>query len=96
MQNVVERAAILARNGQIQLALPRSTSGQSPSRKTNLHTQPPLVSLSELKARERSLILEALATTGGKIYGPDGAAVLLDLKPTTLSSRIHRMGLKKF
>ncbi len=96
MQNVVERAAILARNGQIQLALPRSTSGQAPSRKTNLNTQPPLVSLSELKARERSLILEALAKTGGKIYGPDGAAALLGFKPTTLSSRIHRMGLKKF
>ena len=42
------------------------------------------------------IILEALAKTGGKIYGPDGAAALLGFKPTTLSSRIHRMGLKKF
>src|SRR5712671_6373694 len=49
----------------------------SPARKTNLNTQPPLVSLSELKARERSLTLEALAKTGDKIYRPDGAAALL-------------------
>jgi formate hydrogenlyase transcriptional activator len=96
LQNVVERAAILARNGQIQFALPRSASGQPATPKTNLKTQPLLVRLSELKARERSVVLDALARTGGKIYGPDGAAALLGLKPTTLSSRVHRMGLKKF
>ena len=39
--------------------------------------------------------MEALAKTRGKIYGPDGAAALLGLKPTTLSSKVHRMGLKK-
>jgi transcriptional regulator with GAF, ATPase, and Fis domain len=51
-------------------------------------------SLRDLKQRERAFIIDALAQTGGKIYGPDGAAALLGLKPTTLSSKIHRMGLK--
>ena len=53
-------------------------------------------SLLELKQHERAFILEALARTRGKIYGPDGAAALLGLKPTTLSSKVHRMGLKRF
>ena len=43
-----------------------------------------------------TVILDALAKTRGKIYGSDGAAALLGLKPTTLSSRVHRMGLKNF
>ena len=43
----------------------------------------------------RTFIVEALGKTRGKIYGPDGAAALLGLKPTTLSSKVHRMGLKK-
>jgi transcriptional regulator with GAF, ATPase, and Fis domain len=55
-------------------------------------TVPP--SLREIKQQERSLILDALEKTRGKIYGPDGAAKLLGLKPTTLSSKVHRMGLK--
>jgi hypothetical protein len=40
--------------------------------------------------------VEELTKTRGKIYGPDGAAALLGLKATTLSSKVHRAGLKKF
>jgi transcriptional regulator with GAF, ATPase, and Fis domain len=42
------------------------------------------------------LIREALVKTRGRIYGPDGAAVLLGIKPSTLSSKVQRMGLKKY
>jgi len=54
------------------------------------------VAMHEIKEQERHLIVDALTKTGGKIYGAGGAAVLLGLRPTTLSSRVHRMGLKKF
>jgi len=33
--------------------------------------------------------------SGGKIYGQDGAARLLDLKPTTLQSRIKKLGIDR-
>ena len=36
-----------------------------------------------------------LEKTGWKIQGPDGAAELLGVKPTTLISRIKKMGLKQ-
>jgi hypothetical protein len=36
-----------------------------------------------------------LARTDGSIYGPNAAAALIEVKPTTLSAKVHRMGLKK-
>ena len=51
--------------------------------------------LQDLKATERALIEDALAKTGGKIYGPDGAAALLGLKPTTLASKISRQRIAR-
>ena len=95
LQNIIERAAIRSRDGRLELGLARSGSIRPASRKTEAESQPAAASLGEIKEQERSLILDALAKTRGKIYGPDGAASLLGLKPTTLSSRVHRMGLKK-
>ncbi len=39
--------------------------------------------------------MAALQQTGGKIFGPDGAAELLGMKPTTLASRIAALGLER-
>lgn len=44
---------------------------------------------------ERRRILEALEKSCGKIYGPDGAAELLGMRPTTLSSKIAALGIKR-
>ena len=54
-----------------------------------------MLTRSELKARERDSLAAALARTGGKIFGPDGAAALLGMKPTTLASRIKVLGLTR-
>jgi transcriptional regulator with GAF, ATPase, and Fis domain len=50
--------------------------------------------LATMREAERAHLEKALAITGGKIYGSDGAAALLDLKPTTLQSRLKKLGLK--
>ena len=44
---------------------------------------------------ERENILAVLKRTDWRIYGPGGAAELLGVKPTTLVSRIKKMGLEK-
>ena len=44
---------------------------------------------------ERAHILRILQQTGGVIQGPTGAAALLGLKPTTLESRIKKLGLTR-
>jgi PAS domain S-box-containing protein len=94
LQNVIERAVIRSRNGHLDLGLNR-TSNRLPGKSDSAKDTAP-GSLQDLKQHERAFILEALAKTRGKIYGPDGAAALLGVKPTTLSSKVHRMGLKKF
>ena len=38
-------------------------------------------------------IEEALARTGGKIEGPDGAAARLAINPHTLRSRMRKLGV---
>lgn len=43
---------------------------------------------------ERETIRDALNGTGGKIYGPEGAAALLELKPTTLYGKMRKLGIK--
>ena len=58
------------------------------------HPPSPIATRSELKLRERESITAALAQTRGKVFGPNGAAALLGMKPTTLASRIKALDLK--
>ena len=48
-----------------------------------------------LREAERRHLVAALRHTGGKIYGRDGAAKLLDLKPTTLQSKLKKHGINR-
>jgi transcriptional regulator with GAF, ATPase, and Fis domain len=97
LQNVIERAVIRSRNGNLELGLrPNGSSASRTARHTGPLPKRAPPSIGDLKQQERVLIVEALTKTRGKIYGPDGAAALLGLKPTTLSSKVHRAGLKKF
>lgn len=50
---------------------------------------------SGLAQQERSLIEQALARTKGKIYGPDGAAAALGVKPTTLYGKMRKHGIAR-
>jgi PAS domain S-box-containing protein len=98
LQNVVERAVILARDGRIDFELPNRTA---PSR--NPRTVPTLpeiddssiLSLDELAIREREIVATALERRNWKIYGADGAASLLKVKPTTLVSMMKRLRLER-
>ena len=94
LQNVIERTMILARGGRLQFDLPHAAFAKPPQ---PLSTPTPLeeaLSLDELIVRERAIITTALSRTSGKIYGLDGAAALLKIKPTTLVSKIKRLSIK--
>ena len=45
--------------------------------------------------RHRDNTIAALRRSNWKIYGPGGAAEVLGIKPTTLTSRVKKMGLEK-
>ncbi|UPL49285.1 sigma 54-interacting transcriptional regulator [Hymenobacter sublimis] len=48
-----------------------------------------------LKDQERDHILAALRRTGGRVSGPNGAAVLLDINPKTLEARMKKLGIQR-
>jgi formate hydrogenlyase transcriptional activator len=84
LQNVVERAVILARGSALGLRdfeLPSLCSEPRPSRAA--------------AGDERLQIEEALAASRGRVYGPEGAAETLGVPPSTLESRIRRLGIDK-
>jgi len=98
LRNVIERSVILARGGPLHFDLPMTGSAPTPP-SSRPHpgekASPEFLTEAELQRRERENLLAVLVNTGWKIKGPDGAAELIGLKPTTLLSRMKRMGLKR-
>lgn len=93
LQNVIERAVILSQGRTLDIHLQ-----SSPARSVPSLPSPPaarLVTREDLKRQERENITQALRLTKGRIFGSDGAAVLLGMKPTTLASRIKALGIIK-
>jgi transcriptional regulator with GAF, ATPase, and Fis domain len=109
--NVVERAAILARGGEIGLeeigagdwARCQGRGGIScgdGATQTGQVGMPPgtaadLEGAGSLEAIQREHIRRILVRTRGKLYGSGGAAALLGLRPSTLQSRMKRLGLSR-
>ncbi|RJF74765.1 sigma 54-interacting transcriptional regulator [Rhodopseudomonas palustris] len=94
LQNVIERATILAQNGRLRFDLPEPSSAHTPSSsKQKAEPRPVVMTAAELRDLERANIVAALRACNGKVFGPDGAAVMLDIKPTTLASRIKALGI---
>jgi transcriptional regulator with GAF, ATPase, and Fis domain len=89
--NCLERATILHADGDLALDLPAhaapapASSGLAPARA-------PFRTLAE---HERAYVLEVLEATGGRVYGPDGAAHILGLKPSTLQHRMKKLGIRR-
>lgn len=100
LRNVIERAMILARGPTLHIALD-STSPPRPAHASIRAAAPvpseapPDASAATLAASERAHILHTLEQTGWRIRGPGGAAERLAVKPTTLESRMKRLGLRR-
>jgi transcriptional regulator with GAF, ATPase, and Fis domain len=96
LRNAIERAAILAQGGALVFDLAvTQASPPSPELEDKDKPEPEYLTEAEIRRRERNNILAVLQKTGWKIKGPDGAAELLEVKPTTLTSRIEKLGLKR-
>jgi transcriptional regulator with GAF, ATPase, and Fis domain len=97
LANVLERAMILSsdhRLGPEVLDLPRIAGGIVEEGAPQL---PPATSVSvqTLEELERDHIRRVLALTSGHLYGKGGAAELLGLKPSTLQSRMKKLGINR-
>ncbi len=85
LENVVERAVILTQNSTLELGgwLPRSGPMSEVTR------------VSTLDEAQRQHIVDALEFTNWQVSGDRGAAKLLGIKPTTLSSRMKKLGIER-
>lgn len=94
LQNVIERAAILARDGRIRLDLPEGGDAVPLPEVGSLPVPAgPVETEQSLRQRERANILSALEQAGGKVSGVGGAAELLGIPATTLASRLKMLGI---
>lgn len=98
LRNVIERAVILARGGTLHFDLPATEPAAPPpatSPRPPERGHPGFLTEVEMERRERENVLAVLDSAGWRIKGPGGAAELLGVKPTTLLSRLKRMGLAR-
>jgi transcriptional regulator with GAF, ATPase, and Fis domain len=91
LQNVMERATILAAGGPLRFALQESVGPVTAERKATTAVS----ARAQLLELERTSITEALQRSRGKIYGPGGAAEILGMRPTTLNSKIAALQIKR-
>jgi formate hydrogenlyase transcriptional activator len=85
LQNVIERAIILSKDGVL------------PNLLTPCRCEPLPVNATEpgLWQMERMLILRTLQETDWVLGGPDGAAVKLGVKRTTLTAKLKKLGISR-
>jgi transcriptional regulator with GAF, ATPase, and Fis domain len=88
LENVIERAVIHCQGNVLHLSerfeTPPETLAESPESNTK--------SLEEI---EREYIIRILESTGGRIEGRNGAAKILGLNPSTLRTRMIKLGIQK-
>ena len=99
LRNVIERAVILARGGTLSFDLPVTGTPANTPRpvlpaQVSEGSTPKLLTETELRNLERDNLLATLEAAKWKVRGPDGAAELLGVKPTTLYSRMQKLGIK--
>ena len=92
LQNTVERALINCRGGQIE---PEHIFFEAQVKLLSAGCEAADTAVADFETEIGRVITRALQQCGGRIYGKDGAAALLNLKPTTLQSKMKKIGLDK-
>jgi len=89
LENLIERHLLLAKGDTIKnIHFPDAVAVTGRSDNEEFH-------LKTLQEVERDHILKVISKCNGRISGPYGAAVILDLPATTLISKMQKLGIKK-
>jgi transcriptional regulator with GAF, ATPase, and Fis domain len=84
LRNVIERAMILATDSTLRITLPETPDARALA-----------ATVTTLQDSERRHIEGTLAQCGWRIRGESGAAARLGLKPSTLESRMRKLGISR-
>ncbi len=83
LRNMIERAMILSNSPTLCVELPDTSSAPASSQ---------AITLEEMA---RAHILSVMEKSGWRVRGPNGAAAILGLKPTTLDSKMKKLGIHR-
>jgi transcriptional regulator with GAF, ATPase, and Fis domain len=92
LQHVIERAIITATGARLNVELPSPPKAAALPKAAG-GTPDTVLTDAQIRQLEADNIRTALKATNGRVSGPDGAAKLLGVKPTTLASRIKALGV---
>lgn len=88
LQHLIERSILLAKDGVIRKV-------DLPSARVLVSENAPPGQIKTITELERDHILSVLKMCNNKIAGPGGAAELLNLPPTTLASKMKKLGITR-
>jgi DNA-binding NtrC family response regulator len=94
LQNTIERAAILCNPPRLEIEAELSTASAFSAKAAGAANEKK-ASHGSLEDVERQHIIDVLRRTRGVIEGPQGAAKLLGLKPSTARFRMKKLGITK-
>ena len=93
LENIIERAMIVSKDGKLTIdGLLPTLPLQHQSSSTETVIEPTLIALDEV---QRQYIIKVLKHTNWQVSGEGGAAEILKMKPTTLASRMKKLGIKR-
>ena len=88
LENLIERSVLLAKGTIIEDIVLPAISKMSNSISEDFHTK-------TIHENEREYIITILKKCNGKVWGIGGAAEVLNLPPTTLMSKMKKLGIRK-
>jgi formate hydrogenlyase transcriptional activator len=88
LENYLQRALILSPGSELRLPDP-----PAPAARRDAAAASAAHDVGRFDDEVRELIERALARCSGRVYGPQGAAALLGLKPTTLQGKMRKYGV---
>lgn len=89
LQHLIERGVLLAKGTIIEeVTLPEFIYKEASTTSSETRTK-------TMEENERDHILSVLKKCNGKVWGPGAAAEILNLPPSTLKSRMNKLGIKR-
>ena len=95
LKNMIERAVILSKGKSLRLDLGMEQRAQTNASIDSNDVGESVLTEQDIKDLARANTIRALEEAQWRISGPDGAAELLGVKPTTLNDRLKAYGIKR-
>lgn len=96
LRNVMERAVILTKGTRLRLDLAIGGAGRAALvAESSESDEPSFLTDEEFRAKEKQNLIAVLRAAGWRVWGPDGAAAMLGISPSTMSYRMKSFGIEK-